>query len=301
MSKFSFISSLILLLFTFTRSGLTIIGPNELSNLVGNSALDMDFANFGTKLSGVFTRGELFLEKKTSAHNGCDDLSGLSLSRPEDTFGEKFPILLVKRGQCSFVYKARQAQKIGASMLLVINTDNNIHNVIMADDGTGSDIYIPVIMIKPSQGQIIEKYLSDHENVRVAVEINFEKQISDSVTVRFFFSSSEMRAYTLINNLTSYLNEFGNQVKFEPIYVTHQHPSYMDGETKRQMNCVSKGKYCYFPKETTITQNGQVILIEDIRQKCLFNSNNSLKRISNYFSYMKAFYDKCLNKCLNGL
>ena len=97
------------------------------------------------------------------------------------------------------------------------------------------------------------------------VEINFqEKKPKKKIELKFFFSSSELRAYEMINNITSYIDKYDEQVEFIPIYVTHQIPSYDEKTAKRELNCVTRGKYCYFPKETTITQDGQRIKKDEI-------------------------------------
>ena len=57
-------------------------------------------------------------------------------------------IVITKRGNCSFVTKVRNAERAGASLLVVV--DNNLEdvkNVIMGDDGTGTGIRIPSMLI----------------------------------------------------------------------------------------------------------------------------------------------------------
>ena len=77
-------------------------------------------------------------------------------------------------------------------------------------------------------------------------------------------------------------NKFSDQVDFIPIYITHPIPSYDPNNVKRELNCVTKGKYCYFPKETTIIQEGQKILLEDLRQKCMYKLSKE-KSINLYY------------------
>ena len=48
-------------------------------------------------------------------------------------------IALLDRGQCSFSTKARNAERSGASLAIVVDDRyENIQEVIMNDDGTGS-------------------------------------------------------------------------------------------------------------------------------------------------------------------
>ena len=57
-------------------------------------------------------------------------------------------------------------------MLIIVNYDNeNIHNLIMADDGTGKDINIPVAMISMNDGNIILDYLKNYPYKKIKINI----------------------------------------------------------------------------------------------------------------------------------
>jgi hypothetical protein len=93
--------------------------------------------------------------------------------KPLDKFHEnfetsvnRFPIIMVDRGNCSFVTKSRNVQNLGGSLALIINNneDENVDNILMMDDGTGSDIYIPTIIINKVDGEKLKKFLYTHQN-----------------------------------------------------------------------------------------------------------------------------------------
>jgi hypothetical protein len=51
------------------------------------------------------------------------------------------PIILVKRGECSFVKKVRNIERIGGKVGIVVDDKiEDVQYVIMSDDGTGSGI-----------------------------------------------------------------------------------------------------------------------------------------------------------------
>ena len=95
---------------------------------------------------------------------GCDKIDPAVLSDQtedqeiaEDTIPTK--ILILDRGECSFVSKVRNAERAGASLVVVVdNKVENVTNVIMGDDGTGSGIRIPAMLIGKSDGQILKDY-----------------------------------------------------------------------------------------------------------------------------------------------
>ncbi|MFO0117683.1 MAG: PA domain-containing protein [bacterium] len=61
---------------------------------------------------------------------------------------KKTKIVLVDRGECSFVTKVRNAERQGASLVVVVdNRTEDITNVVMGDDGTGTGIRVPSMLI----------------------------------------------------------------------------------------------------------------------------------------------------------
>ena len=290
---------IISLLIYIAECTITIIGPNDLSSLFDNKKIEMSYDKIGRSSYNFYTRGELYLEEEKSNWEAC--LSLKHLKTELNQYEENSKILIVKRGGCSFVQKARNAQRAGYSMIVIVNNmETEIKNVIMSDDGSGSDIYIPIVMISKNDGEKLINYLDKNKSdkSKVIVEIDFAKKRGDiqAIDVKFFFSSSELRAYELFKSLTEYISQFGNQINFEPIYVVHRSPYYNEENPIRTLNCVSKGKYCYFPKETTITKDGQSIIMEDLRQKCIYEDSKKSSNLMNYYNYMKYFHSQCLVK-----
>jgi hypothetical protein len=71
------------------------------------------------------------------------------------------PIFLVDRGECSFVTKVRNIEKAGGSIAVIIDDQNeDIKHVIMSDDGTGTGIRIPAMIIGKKDGQILKDFLT---------------------------------------------------------------------------------------------------------------------------------------------
>ena len=289
---------IILLLISFLFSincELSIISPSELLSQYGNRPIDIVFRKM-LDSSNFYVHGEIFFENKTLDHTACQDLGILQMNQIQNQYSENFKILLAYIGSCPIIQKARNAQSAGASMLVLINNnDQDIESVILEEDGAQSDIKIPVVLISLTNGRIMQNYILSNPQNRVMVEINFqEKKPKKKIELKFFFSSSELRAYEMINNITSYIDKYNDQVEFIPIYVTHQIPSYDEKTAKRELNCVTKGKYCYFPKETTITQDGERILLESLRQKCMYQKSIELKKIKYYYQYLDYFHKNCL-------
>ena len=175
----------------FNKCDITIIGPNDLSSQFGNKPIEMSFNKIGSSSYNFYTRGELLIDKDPSHIEACQPLKTLN-SLEGNQFQENFRILIVKRGGCSFVQKARNSQRAGYSMIIIVNNmETDIKKIIMSDDGSGKDIHIPIAMISQNDGLKLIDYLQNNktEKNKVIIEVNFIKKrnIFKKVTVKFFF------------------------------------------------------------------------------------------------------------------
>lgn len=71
------------------------------------------------------------------------------------------PFMLADRGECSFVQKVRNMEDAGAAVGIVVdNSDENIENIVMSDDGTGAGIRIPSMLISKRDGMKLIDFLN---------------------------------------------------------------------------------------------------------------------------------------------
>jgi hypothetical protein len=97
-----------------------------------------------------------------------------------------------------------------------------------------------------------------------------------------------------------------NYTNFSPHYISYKSLEYTENANKTIPNCIGKGLYCALPRYDLGAIDGRDIIIEDIRQKCIYNiandlyKSNKLAQANNtkkiYFEYMTTFFDKCLNR-----
>lgn len=122
------------------------------------------YSNFGNIPYGFYTTGRLYydLENKQNDY-ACRPLTGISI-QPDPKL-EKSPIIMVDRGTCTYVTKTRNVQNIGGHLALIVNNMNgSIDNVLLNDDGTGSDIMIPTVLISKEDGGKIKQFLLENKN-----------------------------------------------------------------------------------------------------------------------------------------
>lgn len=133
--------------------------------------IDAGFSNFGNIPYGYITTGSIRYELNNKEIDyACRPLP--YLPPPMNGPLDRSPILMLDRGNCTFVTKTRNAQNAGARIALIVdNREEKMDDLMMADDGTGSDIFIPALLIKKSDGKIIKDYLEEKADIKENVEI----------------------------------------------------------------------------------------------------------------------------------
>ena len=104
--------------------------------------------------------------------------------------------------------------------------------------------------------------------------------------VELFYSPAIEYSHKFINSLEDVYHKIKDRILFEPHVVTFTSQS----QEFIAKNCVSSGAYCAFDPSHASSATGKDVVLESLRQKCVYKSS-----ISNYFAYMKGFYTKCFD------
>lgn len=184
---------------------LVVYSPTELTDKFSktNSVINANYANFGHIPYGQSLIGSIYYD--TQNVMGCqrmnltDDLESI---QSEDV--KKTKIILVDRGECSFVTKVRNAERAGASLVVVMdNRFENITNVVMGDDGTGTGIRIPSMIIGKDDGAILKQQVLSGGTGTLSAEFNMP-DIDEKVHVELWFSSNNVLALDFIKEFDKY-------------------------------------------------------------------------------------------------
>lgn len=118
----------LLLLILPIFSEIDIWGPSQLKNLYKNKTSQYSIANFGVVPYGHTIIGTI---KKAVPFEGCQDIQSIQTTSEEGAL-----ILMVVRGGCHFAQKVINAQKVGASMVIIVdNQDEDVHSVMPVERG----------------------------------------------------------------------------------------------------------------------------------------------------------------------
>ena len=123
---------------------------------------------------------------------GDSDLMKMMEEDVQSSNFETFPtkIILARRGKCTFVDKVRNAERAGASLLVVVdNKAENVTNVIMGDDGTGTGLRIPSMLVGKSDGERLIEFAKKRIGATLSAEFAV-KEKTDQVYVELWYSSN---------------------------------------------------------------------------------------------------------------
>lgn len=124
------------------------MSPQSLAQNFKNSTIPASYANFGFIPYGQSLMGKIHYDANDQF--ACEEFPDTELERTNDVT----PFFLAERGDCSFVQKVRNMENIGVAVGIIIdNTQEDVENVLMSDDGTGGGIRIPSMLISSKDGK----------------------------------------------------------------------------------------------------------------------------------------------------
>jgi hypothetical protein len=112
-------------------------------------------------------------------------------------------MMIAERGDCSFVTKVRNMEEAGVAVALIVDDSNeDVDDIVMSDDGTGAGVRIPSLLISKSDGAKIIDFLktaSDLELQQISIVADFEiKRPDNRVEYDIWYSSSNEIALDFI-------------------------------------------------------------------------------------------------------
>lgn len=237
---------------------LEIVSPPKLQDEFNHDSVLFTIAKFGHVAYGRSMRGEVLFQRQNE--DGCGDFLPIDKTQSQINF------ILVKRGGCTFVHKARNVQNAGAKMAIVYDNQprEDITSFIMVDDGTGKDIEIPLIMISETDGDILRAFLSARHSEQKVLQVRFANDMGrPKAKLGLYFSADDAFIYPFLAKLKPYYEKLKDIVEFQPHF--HIYPCTHCSDEYKSAHCFTEGKYCSYSTD----YSGQQVLLEDLRQMCI--------------------------------
>ena len=118
---------------------------------------------------------------------------------------------MVKQGNCSFFNKMSNIESSGGHLAIIISDkDEPATGIFLSDEGLGTDITIPAVLISNKDGKILTdyyiKHADSHEAIKeIKLEIKFQNEYLDN-TVKYdvWYSPDQEMLIYFLKNLENY-------------------------------------------------------------------------------------------------
>ena len=287
-------------LINISLCGIKIAQPDELAQIFHNSEIEAVYGDFGDIDLGFEAVGSIWimprnLESGTELPSdyACKPLSDIKILRDKYNFAD-FNIVLVEKGPCSFPQMAKQVEKIGGDMIIVVNDEpGNIKQYKITNDGRGSEVTIPVAMISYNDGKAIINYILNHpkENVYLNVEVGLNQR--NKVKIDFFTNIVDIDTFKFLGSFKSYFESLSNYIDMDIYYLTPKIEGLL--QAQKLKDCLKNGQYCmnsnFNTKYTNLKQvNGVDLIYESLFHQCIFEKSKK-----SYFNFIEQYSDICIN------
>lgn len=246
----------------------------------GQSELRSSLSNFGNPPYGSSILGPVYLPKDSFACQTAAQPSGLEPG-----------IALVLRGDCEFAQKVRNAEKAGATAVLVIdNKEELVETVIMGDHST--EISIPSFLLAKRDGELLKSFVEKGE---VVLKLHFQVRKSEYVVMELWYSANEWKTRKFMEEFEKFGGKFTKSLlELHPrIALWNCYECQEANFTLDKADCVSGGRYCAPDPDGSGPLSGRHVLMEDLRQICVFQSIAREDSYRKWLSYLKASSELC--------
>ncbi|GAX12545.1 hypothetical protein FisN_24Hh121 [Fistulifera solaris] len=246
--------------------------------------------------------------------------------RNRDSNGNQEPwpapfILMIDRGNCDFVEKVRNAQRAGASAVLIADTScrcaddicmNETGDVTceatepyMADDGSGTDVSIPSFLVFKHDADTLRQVLIS--NTPIQIEMRFSIPAPDNrVEYDLWSTPRNLVAQEFITDFEPAALALGATAKFTPhMYVLDGVRSGCrgpNGEDQCFNLCTNNGRYCSTDPDDDLYAgaSGADVVAESLRSLCIWQIYSQIDGIgAKWWKYVNEFRDMCIPDVTN--
>lgn len=152
-------------------------------------------------------------------------------------------------------------------------------------------------MIGSKDGEILKEFYrtaksDDMKKVRINVKFDAVNRLYKP-EIKFWYTSSDDRSMSLIKNLGDFFKDILSDIEFVPKTVSYPCPT-CDADFKKK-HCLGNGMYCAMTKDVSPTIQGKDILMEDLRQYCVWDNLFFNSQKPKYFDYMHTVHELCPN------
>lgn len=284
--------------------------------------LDHRGALFGEFPIGEAAQGNLYYTRRR--------LCGDEVPGTPDAIQREGYFLMVDRGGCSFVEKVRNAQKNNATAVLIADNtclcsfpadvcDEDLQcedsEPTMDDDGTGSDIRIPSMLLLKPDADMLKQELIAGRTIQLEVSWPIPMATNGKTEYSLWMTPDDIMSHHFLMTFVEAAAALGEKATFRPKMYIH------DGVTRGcQGNdggadpcpgfCTNGGRYCeprsYYDFDA-YDNKGTRMIVESLRRACIWDVYGEEDGIgAEWWTYMQLWIQRCggshfSSSCSDGL
>ncbi|KAJ7946157.1 Vacuolar-sorting receptor 1 [Quillaja saponaria] len=288
--------------FVVEKNSLTVTSPEKIKG-----THDSAIGNFGIPQYGGSMAGTVVYPKDNQ--KGCKGFDEFGISFQKKP-GALPTLLLVDRGDCFFALKVWNAQKAGASAVLVAD---NIEEALITMDSPEEDgssakyienITIPSALIEKSFGETLKKAISGGEMVNINLDWREAVPHPDDRVEYELWTNSNDECGVKCDMLMEFVKDFkgaaqilekGGYTQFTPHYITWYCPHAFTISKQCKSQCINHGRYCAPDPEQDFSTGyeGRDVVLENLRQLCVFKVAKETKKPWVWWDYVTDFQIRC--------
>ncbi|KAL0723326.1 hypothetical protein Bca4012_037925 [Brassica carinata] len=305
-----FVCILLLLSIPFSCESRFVVEKNSLSVTSPDSikgAHDCAIGNFGIPQYGGSMAGSVVYPKENQ--KSCKEFSDFSISFKSQP-GALPTFLLVDRGDCFFALKVWNAQKAGASAVLVAdNVDEPLITMDTPEEDVSSakyieNITIPSALVTKGFGEKLKKAISGGDMVNLNLDWREAVPHPDARVEYELWTNSNDECGVKCDMLMEFVKDFkgaaqilekGGYTLFRPHYITWYCPHAFTLSRQCKSQCINKGRYCAPDPEQDFSSgyDGKDVVVENLRQLCVFKVANETGKPWVWWDYVTDFQIRC--------
>ncbi|KAA0044343.1 vacuolar-sorting receptor 4-like isoform X2 [Cucumis melo var. makuwa] len=288
--------------FVVEKNSLRVTSPEKI-----RGTYDSAIGNFGIPQYGGSLAGVVVYPKENQ--KGCKDFSDFHISFQSKP-GSLPIFVMVDRGDCLFALKVWNAQKVGASAVLV--ADHLDEPLITMDspeeDGSTAtyveNITIPSALIRKGFSEQLKKEINAGEMVSLSLDWREAVPHPDDRVEYELWTNSNDECGFKCDMLMEFLKDFKGAAQilerrrytqFTPHYITWFCPQAFTLSRQCKSQCINHGRYCAPDPEQDFSSgyDGKDVVIENLRQLCVFRAANNTGKPWIWWDYVTDFQIRC--------
>ncbi|KAK5843963.1 hypothetical protein E1A91_A01G009800v1 [Gossypium mustelinum] len=288
--------------FVVEKNSLTVTSPEKIKGTHDSAIGNFGIPQYGGSMAGVV----VYPKENQKACKSFDDFGISFKSKP----GSLPTFVLVDRGDCFFALKVWNVQQAGASAVLVAD---DIEEALITMDNPEEDsssakyienITIPSALIEKTFGETLKKAISGGDMVNVNLDWREAVPHPDDRVEYELWTNSNDECGVKCDMLMAFVKDFkgaaqilekGGYTQFTPHYITWYCPQAFTLSRQCKSQCINHGRYCAPDPEQDFSSGyeGKDVVIENLRQLCVFKVANETNRPWVWWDYVTDFQIRC--------